>query len=172
MRLLSEHILPAAEVDLNSLPPAFRRATLNMALATLSCEKCLEALPPGLPRDQVSFVVATHFGEVRTTLEFLSTFHETQTPRPILFQNSLHNATLGFASIHLGLTGPAMTVSCDRETASAARALGESLLALTPYMLLCFVDCIPGPLTEYYLNAFPFLETHLNKASCFLYARD
>jgi hypothetical protein len=171
MKLLAENVLDARQIDLNSLDPAYRRATLNMALTTLNCEQLLKMLPATVSKDQISFVVGTHFGEVSTTLEFLRVYHETQTPRPILFQNSLHNSTLGFASIHLGLTGPAMTVSCDRDTEKAAMEISESLLQITPYVMLCYVDSIPDSLTEHYLETYPFLEKFLNKARCFLFAR-
>jgi hypothetical protein len=172
MRLLAENTLSVSDVQVDSLAPTYRRASLNMSLATLCCEKTLRELPPDIDKDQLSFVVATHFGEVSTTLEFLNTYRETQTPRPILFQNSLHNSTLGFASIQLGITGPAMTVSCDVDTERAALDISETLLELTPYVLLCFVDCIPQALRDHYVNTFPFLEKHLNRAHSLLYARN
>jgi hypothetical protein len=160
------------DLNLDSLDPSYRRATVNMALATLCCEKLLAKLPEGIDKNQISFVVATHFGEVHSTLEFLNTYNETKTPRPILFQNSLHNSTLGFASIQLGLTGPGLTISCDHETEFSAKLTCENLLELTPYVLLCFIDCIPSELSNFYLEKFPFLEKHLDQASAFLYSRD
>jgi len=171
MKLLAEAKIAAENVNLQELDASYRKATLNMAMVTLSCEQALRHLPEDANKSQVSFVVATHFGEVSSTLEFLSTYHETQTPRPILFQNSLHNSTLGFASLQLGLTGPAMTVSCDRATPHAAMNLAETLLELTPYVLVCFVDHLPAPLVPYYLENFPFVESYLNKARCQLYSR-
>lgn len=171
MKLLAEDTLRSADVDMDSLDPSYRRATMNMALTTLTAQNVLKNLPEGVSKSDISFVVATHFGEVNSTLEFLNTYHETQTPRPILFQNSLHNSTLGFASIQLGLTGPCMTVSCDRETVKSAHEMGQNLLTLTPYVLISIVDCVPDALTEHYLEKFPFLGEHLNEATSFLYAR-
>jgi 3-oxoacyl-(acyl-carrier-protein) synthase len=171
MKLLAEKTLHTTDVNLDSLDPSYRRATMNMALTTLTAEDVLKKLPEGTSRADVSFVVATHFGEVHSTLEFLNTYHETQTPRPILFQNSLHNSTLGFASIQLGMTGPCMTVSCDRETVNSAHEMGKSLLTLTPYVLISIVDCVPDALTGHYLEQFPFLGEHLNEATSYLYAR-
>lgn len=171
MKLLAESSLRTHDVNMDSLDPSYRRATLNMALTTLTAEKVLQQLPTGVSREDVSFVVATHFGEVNSTLEFLNTYHETQTPRPILFQNSLHNSTLGFASIQLGMTGPCMTISCDRETVSSAHEMGENLLTLTPYVLISIVDCVPEELTGHYLEKFPFLGEHLNQATSYLFAR-
>ncbi len=171
MKLLAEKTLQTSDVDMDSLDPSYRRATMNMALTTLTAEDVLKKLPAGVTRADVSFVVATHFGEVNSTLEFLNTYHETQVPRPILFQNSLHNSTLGFASIQLGMTGPCMTVSCDSETVNAAHEMGKNLLTLTPYVLISIVDCVPEALTGHYLEKFPFLGEHLNEATSYLYAR-
>lgn len=156
---------------MDNLDPAFRRASVNMVLTTLNCEELLKNIPQNISKDRVSFVVATHFGEVSTTLEFLSTYHETHVPRPILFQNSLHNSTLGFASIHLGLTGPAMTISCDRETESSAMQMCESLLTMTDYALLCLVDSIPQGLVNYYVETYPFLKPFVNKSTCYLFGK-
>ncbi|MGE3759614.1 MAG: beta-ketoacyl synthase chain length factor, partial [Pseudobdellovibrionaceae bacterium] len=103
--------------------------------------------------------------------DFLSGFHETQTPSPILFQNSLHNSTLGFTTIHLGLTGPALTVSADKATISSALETAQSLLEVTPYALVCFVDYIPTELEPYYLARYPFMEKNWNRAFCCALAR-
>ncbi|UYL09607.1 beta-ketoacyl synthase chain length factor [Bdellovibrio sp. SKB1291214] len=171
MKLIAESSLRTRDISMDSLDPSYRRATLNMALTTLTAEKVLQQLPAGISKDQVSFVVATHFGEVSSTLEFLNTYYETQTPRPILFQNSLHNSTLGFASIQLGMTGPGMTISCDSETVKSAHEAGRHLLTLTPYVLISIVDCVPEELTGHYLEKFPFLGEHLNQATSYLFAR-
>lgn len=170
MKKLAQHRVRAHEINLDQLDPAFRKATLNMALATLASDEVLKKIPD-VPRDQISFVLATHFGEVATTMDFLETYRDSQLARPLLFQNSLHNSSLGFACIHLGLTGPAITVSADRETHAAALSTAENLLGLTPYVLVCYVDCLPAPLAPYYLASFPFLKEHLDQASCELYAR-
>ncbi|RYZ87050.1 MAG: hypothetical protein EOP06_13375 [Proteobacteria bacterium] len=171
MILLAETSLTTDEIELEKMDPAFRRATRNMALATLVTEKVLESLPVHVQKDEISFVVGTHFGEIDSTLEFLHGCYELNTARPILFQNSLHNSTLGFVSMRLGLTGPAMTVSCDRDTASASVNLGETLLELTPYVLVCTVDCLPKALKAEYLRAYPFIESYVDRAHCALYAR-
>lgn len=169
-QLIFETHLNSADVNLEALSPAFRKASLNMVMGSLVCEKVIQQIPL-VPKDQVALVLATHFGEVDSSLEFLRIYHETQMPRPILFQNSLHNSTLGFASIQLGLTGPAITVSADKETEAAALLTVDTLLETSPYVLLCFVDYIPELLTFYYLDRFPFMKKYLNKASCFLFHR-
>jgi 3-oxoacyl-(acyl-carrier-protein) synthase len=50
--------------------------------------------------------------------------------RPLLFQSSLHNGTLGFLSIELGITGPSFTVSQHVQTREESIALGKSLIEM------------------------------------------
>ncbi|HRO68606.1 MAG TPA: beta-ketoacyl synthase chain length factor [Pseudobdellovibrionaceae bacterium] len=168
--LVAEAVCEAKDVRLDELDARFRKATMNMALTTLCARKVLERIPD-IPKEQISLLVGTHFGEIESTLEFLIGVHETHTPRPLLFQNSLHNSTLGFATIQLGLTGPAMTVSSDRETVPAVLELADTLSEITPAVLVCIVDVIPDALREEYLAQHPFLERSLNKARCNAYLR-
>ena len=48
--------------------------------------------------------------------------------RPLLFQNSLHNATTGFASIHHHITGPSLSVSAMENTPSECIEASRCLL--------------------------------------------
>jgi|GEM_PF-3198185 len=96
--------------------PSFRKATRAMTLACASIEatcaqsekiaKILKENP-----ERFGLVVGSAFGELETTKDFLKTFSDTGLARPVLFQNSLHNSTSGFASIHFHFTGPVITVS-------------------------------------------------------------
>ena len=165
--LLGQSHLSLKDLDQNSLDPAFRRATANMTLATLACEKLLKTIPQ-VPRDEISFLLGSHFGEINASLDFLKTYHETGVPRPILFQNSLHTSTVGFATIHLGLTGPALTVSTDTLTTQSVFDLAENVLEMTSFAILCFVDCVPEQISEHYRNHLPHFERYQNQAYCFL----
>ena len=166
-KLLGQTHLELKDLDPNSLDPAFRRATANMTLATLACEKLLKSIPQ-VPRDEISFLLGSHFGEIKASLDFLKTYHETGVPRPILFQNSLHNSTVGFATIHLGLTGPALTVSTDKLTTQSMFDLAENVLEMTPFAILCFVDCVPESISEHYRSHLPNFDRYQNQAYCFL----
>lgn len=151
--------------------PAFRKATLNMLGALNVCQNSLNSL--GLNNTaSVSFVVATLFGEVSSSLEFLTTLHEQNIAKPILFQNSLHNSTLGFVSIQLGLQGPAFTLSADQKTDQAVSNTVNSLLHLTDHVLVCYVDIIPDYLKENYSIAFPDFEPHLGWARSFVISKN
>lgn len=165
--LINQTYLNLKDLDLNSLDPSFRRATPNMILATLGCQKLLESIP-NVARDEISFLLGSHFGEIGMSLDFLKTYHDTQIPRPILFQNSLHNSTLGFATIHLKLTGPAMTVSTGQQTVTSTFDLVENMLLQTPFALICFVDGAPENVFQYYREFWPEFERYQNQAYCFL----
>lgn len=116
--------------DLTSFqaPPAWRKATRNMIMATASLERALDGLPLERLRDDMGLVVGSSSGELETSAEFLTTLSKTKVARPLLFQNSLHNATTGFASIHFRLTGPSFTVSSGCETPGEALRLARLLV--------------------------------------------
>lgn len=168
--LILEKEISLSTINFDQLDPQFRKATRNMILSFEACSQLLDS--KGLKNsNQVSLVLGTHFGEVYSSLDFLLTYFETKTPRPILFQNSLHNSTLGFLTIQLGLRGPALTVSDDALTEKSSFDLVDILSEQTPYVLVCFVDSIPEDLFPYYKINFPFIEKFQNKAKAYLFCR-
>ncbi len=172
---MSPHALVASatlrvEPNLGGDDPAFRRATTNMILATKVGNILLEKVSD-VPRADISFVLGTQFGEVHSSLEFLRNLNRLGVASPTAFQNSLHNSTLGFTSIQLGLTGPAFTVSVGTATPSAAHGLALDLLQITPFAFFCLVDSVPTELRKYYVSRFPDFENHEGVARGFLFAR-
>jgi hypothetical protein len=113
-----------------STPPAWRKATRNMVMAVRAMDMALAKVPMVLegPRSQIGMVVGTNSGEIETSAEFVTTLARTKMARPLLFQNSLHNATTGFAAIHFGLTGAAFTISDGDRTPSEAANLAAMLI--------------------------------------------
>jgi hypothetical protein len=168
MKILASETVQTASVDWDSLDPSFRRATKNMTLATLACKKILQALPAETSRESIAVVMGTHFGEMSSTIDFLSG----EVASPTLFQNSLHNSTLGFVTVSLGLTGPALTVSCDHLTEQASKNLAETLLQITPFSLVCIVDSLPESMRKSCLEHYPFAEKFTDQATCLLLGRD
>ena len=164
--LISKTEINSLELTSANDSAPFRKATMNMKLAFSACEKALNSLPT-MPKENITFIVATHFGEVQSTLDFLSTYSETQVPSPILFQNSLHNSTLGFVAIQLGLIGPAMTISLAEQTQNSLQLLVQSMVDLGQAVIICFVDYIPNELQAHYLAHFPFLKHTLNRATAY-----
>ena len=95
---------------------AFRKATPAMMLTHAAIQSILESNPQAqaLLKSQphrFGLVLSSAFGELETTVDFLKTLADAGVARPLLFQNSLHNSTSGFASIHFRITGPVITVS-------------------------------------------------------------
>ncbi len=159
-----------ADPNLGTNDPIFRRATANMILATHLVRELLAKIPE-VAREEISFVLGTQFGEVHSSIEFLRNLRRTGVASPTAFQNSLHNSTLGFTSIQLGLTGPAFTVSVGDATPAASKNLATDLLQITPFAVVCLIDVIPVDLRKYYLARFPLLEKHEGLAQGFLFAR-
>ncbi len=94
--------------------PKFRRASRGMIMTYVAVESLLERswqLKELISEQRLGVVVGTSQGELEITKNFLTTLVKSETARPILFQNSLHNAVLGFLSIEFGIKGASMTVS-------------------------------------------------------------
>jgi hypothetical protein len=171
LNFVGESHLHLKDLDLQNLDPVFRRATPSMVLATLGCQNLLQSIPD-IPRDQISFLMGCHFGEIGSTLDFLKTYQETQVPRPILFQNSLHNSTLGFTTIQLGLTGPAMTVSTGKKTVQSVLDLSENMLLISDFTILCFVDSVPSAVAPFYQPLLSDFDIYQDQSACFLVCTD
>jgi hypothetical protein len=115
--------------------PEYRKATRNMIMTVAAIETVL-AQASGLSLDfgsldsgRMGLVLTSSHGEMDATIDFLRTLSDTGVARPLLFQNSLHNATTGFAAIQFKLTGPVVTTSHEGFGGEYALELAESLLA-------------------------------------------
>jgi hypothetical protein len=113
LKILAAGTFTAEELGGFPVPPAWRKATRNMIMTTASVERALKQIPglniAGDP--SVAFVLASTSGELDTSADFMATWAKSRMARPVLFQNSLHNATTGFAAIHFKITGPVFTMS-------------------------------------------------------------
>jgi hypothetical protein len=129
MNVLGVGSFQAAKFDPASLPAAWRKATRNMVFAARSLERALSAL--NLSEDErssMALVLGTVSGDLETSADFLTTLSRTKMARPVLFQNSLHNATTGFVSIHFKLRGPSFSVSPGAGTPGECLSLAQDLL--------------------------------------------
>ena len=119
----------ADESDLATilLQPEFRKATLNMAMAYASLSQAIKPLL-GENLADLGLVLGSNHGEFGATRDFLKALADTGVPRPLLFQNSLHNATIGFLAMKFGLTGPCVTVSNGILTSKNALETAHLLL--------------------------------------------
>lgn len=123
--------------------PDFRKATANMVKCYAAIEPMLEHFPK---LEGAGLVLGSSYGELAVTTEFLNTLETQGIARPLLFQNSLHNATLGFLAIRLGITGPSMTVSHRHFTGENCLEAASLLLGSgTP---LCLVFSVESRVSE------------------------
>ena len=135
--------------------PELRRATTNMLAVSAAIER-LAPKPEALAGStDLGVVIGTSHGELEPTVEFLRELGATRTARPFLFQNSLHNATLGFLTQRYALRGAGFTVSRRWHSGEDALELAADLLHTgTERVLVIGVDGLPpgleGALAETY----------------------
>ncbi len=122
----SIHIIASGKCDIALIAelqkrPEFRKATKHMCLAYESLQAALMNLNlQHVPPQRLGYVLESSHGELPVTLEFLNTLATSGVARPTLFQNSLHNSTLGFLTLALKISGPTVTVSqlsCNEDAA-------------------------------------------------------
>lgn len=132
-----------------SVSKELRRATRMMKMTHAVVQQALDPFP-GLDRAALGVVLGTGHGELETTNEFLHHYRTTGSARPILFQNSLHNATLGFLSQSFGLVGPALTNSDHYFTGEKSLELAMLLLHQRQalYCLVIGIDALVPKLAE------------------------
>ena len=136
------------------LKPSFRKASLNMKMGYQSIR---EACRNFSHLDECGFVLGTSYGEIENTKEFLKNFATTGVARPILFQSSLHNGTLGFLALELSIFGPTFTVSQHHFTGEHALSLGIDLIrgGLVPACLVTTVDIMSPALLSILERMYP-----------------
>jgi Beta-ketoacyl synthase, N-terminal domain len=132
----------ASELSGYPIPPTWRKATRNMILATASMERTLAPLALSAEvKSSMGLVLGSISGELETSADFLTTLSRQKIARPVLFQNSLHNATTGFASIHFRIQGPSFTISTGAKTPGESLALASSLIK-EGFCGLCMVSLV------------------------------
>jgi hypothetical protein len=127
----------------------FRKATLNMLMCHVAVEKALGGIDKN-SNEKMGMVFGSSLGELEITKDFLVTLAETGIARPFLFQNSLHNATPGFLSLHFGIRGPTATVSTGIDTAEDSLELAREWLnaGLCEKVLVVTAESCPVDLQE------------------------
>lgn len=142
--------------DINSLKTLshFRKATTNMIMATAAAQETLKDISD---LQYFSMVLGSSYGEVEVTKDFLYTLDQMGVARPFLFQNSLHNATLGFLTQHFGIRGPAITVSKRYFTGEATLETAMIMLqsGRSPLVLAVAVDALVPSLGPAYKEIYP-----------------
>ncbi len=153
--------------------PEYRKASEIMCLAALAIEDAL-AGSETLPKATLASVLGTCYGELETTKDFLAAWARSRLARPILFQTSLHNATLGFLALKRGLTGPSFTVSDACFPGERALETALSLLdaGIATHCLVIAVDGWVQELAPALKRRYPETLELVPSASAILLARD
>ncbi|MBC7692403.1 MAG: beta-ketoacyl synthase chain length factor [Methylotenera sp.] len=107
--------------------PEFRKASRNMMMSYLAIRQALEN-HDALDESTLGLVLGSSCGELEITRDFLCTLDQSKIARPLLFQNSLHNATTGFLALQLSVTGPSVSVSNRYFTSECSFEAAELLL--------------------------------------------
>ncbi len=128
--ILGAGVIQPPDLTNFTVPHEWRKATRNMIMAVKSMEQALMQAPMLMERrrSDLGLIIGTNSGEIETSAEFITTLTRTGVARPLLFQNSLHNATAGFASIHFGITGPVFSLSDRQRTPIESMYLADLLL--------------------------------------------
>lgn len=142
--ILSTALLNEVDLTAGASRPELRKATQMMKNCLGVAELCISRLPQDLCArlqtnrfENMCTVLGTSLGEIEVTREFLVTLDQQAMARPILFQNSLHNAVNGFITLALGLRGPSITVSNRFMTSENAVQTAQLLMnPQTPFALL------------------------------------
>lgn len=143
------------DFDAYKLRPEFRKATLNMILAAASQDQAFAGIGHTLTQENLSsaaMVFGSSYGELGTTISFLDYLSQSGVARPLLFQNSLHSATLGFLAIRLKLTGPSVTASNSYYTAEDCIELATTLLKEMD-LSFCVVTAVDSFVTQLKIDA-------------------
>jgi hypothetical protein len=120
------------EVARLRVQPDFRKATSNMIRGSAAIEPIAQRFSQ---LENAAAVLGSAYGELAVTRDFLGTLETQGIARPLLFQSSLHNATLGFLAIRYGIRGPSVTLS-DRHF-SGEQCLEAAALLLGSGSSLC-----------------------------------
>ncbi len=109
-------------------PRDLRRLSHFCRLALLAAHRCLAcASPAPAPeeRAELGLIIATEYGPSRTSFDYLDSILEfgPQLASPTAFSTSVHNIAATGISLHLGLTGPAHTITQPETAPAAAREL-------------------------------------------------
>lgn len=166
----STEILKHQDFPATAKDPRFRRATINMIGSTLVCEKILRDSSIEIS-PKLGFIYGSHFGEMTSSTQYLSALENEKIGKPILFQNSLHNSTLGFISIELKIIGPSLTVSGGKYMNQALIDAAEALLFTCDQVLICTSESIPEKYQQIYSETFPNVSTLLTQSQAFLLSK-
>ncbi len=161
---MSIYVISQARFELCDLSESskksdLRKATLNMLMAHATINKLIKPLALHVNNfdHEMAVVLGTGHGEMSSTKDFLKYYRIQNVARPILFQNSLHNSTLGFLSQLFKFKGPAITNSDRYFTGEKSLEIAQLLLdqKLVSYCLVIGVDSLVQELDNPFRLIYP-----------------
>lgn len=148
------------EADLND--DKNRKKSQNMILASRTVEDLLAQMQklPGLAETVLDVIFCSGEGEIDQTFEFYKNLAQNRA-RPILFQNSLHNSTLGSISLEVPRIASGMTISNGDVSFETALDAALSSQSSNPILILG-VDAYSAEIktlrTEFYQQQVDFVS--------------
>jgi hypothetical protein len=88
-----------------------RKKSQNMVLAIAVAQDILEQTKTHFSDSAIDLIFCTGEGEIAQTFEFYKNLANGERARPVVFQNSLHNSTLGALSLAVANISSGITVS-------------------------------------------------------------
>ena len=151
--------------------PEFRKASINMKMAYHSI---LQATENFNHLEDCSFVLGTSYGEIDNTKEFLKNLAVSGLARPILFQSSLHNGTLGFLALELKMKGPSFTISehCFSGEKALLQAIDLIKADISPASLVTAYDIMSPALLSVLVHHYPHFKQWKDSAGSLILASD
>lgn len=146
------------EADLND--DKNRKKSHNMLLASRTVVDILFQMKnlPGLSENELDLIFCSGEGEIEQTFEFYKNLAQNRA-RPILFQNSLHNSTLGSLSLEVPNIASGITVSNGDLSFESALDVALSSQSANP-ILIVGVDAYNKEInllrTEFYQDKIEF----------------
>jgi hypothetical protein len=123
------------EADLND--DKNRKKSQNMLLASRTVEDILNQMQnvTGFAETELDLIFCSGEGEIEQTFEFYKNLAQNRA-RPILFQNSLHNSTLGSLSLEVPKIASGITVSNGDLSFETAIDVALSSQSTNPVLIL------------------------------------
>ncbi len=110
-----------------------RKKSVNMVLASEIVKDLWRKLPSDLDLSSLNIIFCSGEGELQQTFEYFRNLAQDRA-RPILFQNSLHNSTLG--SLSLELPGITSGITVSNGELSFESAVDMALSSPSPFPFL------------------------------------
>lgn len=151
-----------------------RNITENMQMGKVCINKLRQTIiDPFVEKHKIGLYIATSYGEMMANYGFYKNLGQNHA-RPILFQNSLHNSTLGFLAQQYKLKAMGRTIVQGEHSAEYGiqACIDDLLLEKLDLAILFCHEFLPGELDETLLTFYPEGTQLKNGACCCVFATD